>query len=150
MPVDPQAVAAAAEQAEQAMRTTAVRSIAAAVPPPVEPLDGGWLDTVRTALERTMGTLSGGHFPVTYEPVPKGPHPTVPMDLGASVVALSEAVKALPEPRLAAYKFDAREVLSSNDGLRHLLTVLSSMGQDKELARALQGGAPLPQPPVMR
>lgn len=152
MPFDPVDVRAAAQQAERGAQASVIRSVAQIVPPPREPLEGGWLEIARDALERAMMRVAGGQLPLTFEPVPPGPHDTVPSDLAAATVAISQAAEQLPA--LARYQFDPREVLATNDGVRHLVTILSSMAGDRNLVAALQPQAPpaaaLSKPPEMR
>lgn len=137
MPYTPEATVQAAQQAERGAQTSVIRSLAATVPPPAEPLEGGLLDLVRQTLETANARLGAGQLPMTFEPIPSGPQPTVPTDIAAATVAFSQAAQAIPQ--LAGFQFDPVEVLSSNEGLRHLITVLSSMGGDRKVAASLQG-----------
>ena len=134
----------AAIDEQDAMAQQAVQGgLAGAIPPATEPLDGATLNALADIIERAVPELSGGEAaPVQLQRV-QGQVGQVPPDIGAQILTAAAFIDQFPAA--GKYKFDPVALMSSNQGIGQIGSIIGQMARDQQLLAAVRGGgAPAP------
>lgn len=123
--------------------------VAAALPPPAEPLQPELVNVLGQHVAKAIDHLSGGQMQHPVAPV-TGPVTELPDDMAAGLVGLAEALRSAGTPRAESYAFDPNEVVT-NDGVSDLIGILGRACYDDQLKAELAGagtpGEPTGMPP---
>lgn len=105
------------------------QQLALAVPPAAEPLDPTLVGILGQTVQQTVGRLSGGQVDLPFGEPTSEVSPT----LTAAVLGLQQVGQT------TGHAFDAARLLTSNEGLKDLIGIVSTMGSDDSVNTKLQG-----------